>query len=228
MTCFLQRDRALTLVLMALVLAVSAACAELPTQAMKDAENALKGASSVSECAQGDYAAAQRAFDEAKALVEEGEYEEAALKAVEARKLAVQAEKNGKASWEECQRAKNPPKEGSFEVDLEKLETVYFDFNESALNEKSKKILQSNAAWLKDRPQVTVTIEGHCDEQGSTDFNLALGELRAGTVKKYLVQLGVSSKNLSVVSYGAEMPVDLSLNAGAFQKNRRAEFKVNK
>ena len=79
---------------------------------------------------------------------------------------------------------------------------------------------------MKSRPDTTVIIEGHCDEQGSTDFNLALGELRAVSVRKYLVQLGVSQSKLLVVSYGSEMPIELGLTANAFRKNRRADFKV--
>ncbi|MBH23583.1 MAG: hypothetical protein CMH57_03770 [Myxococcales bacterium] len=223
----LTRSLARLLALLLGVAFLALACGEPPTKALEDAENSLLEAASVSECAEEEFRKAEEALAKAKQLVEEGEYDEAAIQAAKAKQLADNAKAAGEANWDDCQKAKNPPDtEGQFEVALDKMETVYFDFNESALTDEAKKKLQKNVEWMKRRPEAKVRIEGHCDEQGTTDYNLALGELRGQTVRKYMMQLGIKPDRLAVVSYGSELPVDLGLNADAYAKNRRAEFKV--
>jgi len=106
------------------------------------------------------------------------------------------------------------------------LEPVYFGFNQYTLEGKNRDILQRHAEWIKQRPNSRVQIEGHCDQRGSIDYNLALGERRAIAVKKYLEKLGVSSSQLSTISYGHQRPADPGMTPEAHNKNRRAEFKI--
>ena len=106
------------------------------------------------------------------------------------------------------------------------MKTVYFPFNASSLTDEAKTTLGNNAAWLSANAQVAVIIEGHCDQRGSTEYNLALGEKRAQEVRKYLSNLGVNQDRLSVVSYGEEQLADYGETEAAFDRNRRAEFRV--
>jgi peptidoglycan-associated lipoprotein len=105
-----------------------------------------------------------------------------------------------------------------------RFEDVRFDFDQSVLREDGKRICQDVAAYMKSHPRVTLLIEGHCDERGTAEYNLALGERRATAVKNYLVSLGVSKVALSTVSFGKERPLDPGHNEAAWAKNRRAHF----
>lgn len=104
------------------------------------------------------------------------------------------------------------------------LETIHFDFDKSDLREPDREILTRNASILLDKLTSNITIAGHCDERGSTEYNLALGERRARSAMKYLVTLGVPDNRLSTISYGEEMPIDSGHDEEAWAKNRRAEF----
>ncbi len=104
------------------------------------------------------------------------------------------------------------------------LKTVHFDFDKYAIRDSDVGILKADATWLKEHPGVHVRIEGHADERGDNEYNMALGEKRAMSVKRYLVSLGVSGKRLSIISYGEEDPVDPGHNEEAWAKNRRVEF----
>ncbi len=103
---------------------------------------------------------------------------------------------------------------------------IYFDFDRSELKPEARAILEKKAAWLKAHPDYSVRIEGHCDERGNSEYNLALGERRANAATKYLNALGIPSGKISAVSYGEERPADPGHNEGAWAKNRRDEFKV--
>jgi peptidoglycan-associated lipoprotein len=105
-------------------------------------------------------------------------------------------------------------------------EDIYFDFDQSSLTADAQSILQQKAQWLKSRPDVAVTIEGHCDERGTTEYNLALGDRRAESAKAFLVNLGISASRMTTVSYGEERPADPGHNEAAWSKNRRAHFVV--
>ncbi len=107
-----------------------------------------------------------------------------------------------------------------------KLANVYFDFDDFSLDEKAKKILVEDAAWLMNNPQESVVIEGHCDERGTGEYNIALGERRASSAKRYLINLGVKSNQLSTISYGEEKPSDSAHDEDAWAKNRRDEFVI--
>jgi peptidoglycan-associated lipoprotein len=104
------------------------------------------------------------------------------------------------------------------------FEDVRFDFDQSTLREDGKKICQQVAAYMKSHPRATLLIEGHCDERGTAEYNLALGERRATAVKTYLESLGVPKAAMSTVSFGKERPLDPGHNEEAWAKNRRAHF----
>lgn len=105
------------------------------------------------------------------------------------------------------------------------LETVYFDFDKSDLREDARNALTKNAeTLLKSMKGATIKIEGHCDERGSAEYNLALGERRAKSAMQYLLTLGVQPDRLSVISYGKEKPAVQGNDEAAWAKNRRAEF----
>lgn len=103
---------------------------------------------------------------------------------------------------------------------------VYFDFDKYNLKPKAREILADKAYWLKKNPSVKIYIEGHCDERGTNEYNLALGERRANSAKMYLTSLGISPGRLGTISYGEERPIDPSRNEVAWAKNRRAHFVI--
>ncbi len=100
--------------------------------------------------------------------------------------------------------------------------TIYFDTDRYNIDSQDAAALQAQAQYFAQYPQVTFTIEGHADERGTREYNLALGERRANAAKAYLVSLGVSANRISVVSYGKERPVALASNESAWAQNRRA------
>ncbi len=111
---------------------------------------------------------------------------------------------------------------------MEQLKRVYFDFDQFTLTEQARDVLRRNAAFLQSNAGFRVVIEGHCDERGSDEYNLALGERRAAAVKQYLVSLGVNDSRLSIISYGEEKPLIDQSNEQAWAQNRRAEFKATR
>jgi peptidoglycan-associated lipoprotein len=106
------------------------------------------------------------------------------------------------------------------------LEKVYFGFDSAILTDQAREILASNAKYLKNNTTAKVRIEGNCDERGSAEYNLALGEKRAKSAQNYLVSMGVSSERLSTISYGKEKPFDSGHDEAAWAKNRRDEFVI--
>ncbi len=106
------------------------------------------------------------------------------------------------------------------------LKDINFAFDRSDLTAKSKEILKGNAEWLKANPGSTVQVEGHCDERGTNEYNMALGWRRANSGADYLKALGIEAARVSTVSYGEDMPLDPAHNEAAWAKNRRDHFKV--
>jgi len=104
---------------------------------------------------------------------------------------------------------------------------VFFDFDKSDIKPEGQKTLEKQAAWLKKYPNVTVTVEGHCDDRGTREYNLALGERRAAAVKKALVALGIPANRISTISYGKERPAVVGDNEAAWAQNRRGVTVVN-
>ncbi|MBI9086736.1 MAG: peptidoglycan-associated lipoprotein Pal [Desulfobacterales bacterium] len=189
---------ALLLVIPGLLFTVS--CAKKTVQADTD--------SSVKEMSQ-DEMAAQEAAAQAKARAEQEEL---------ARQRAQEAER---AAKEEAMKREVMAARNAFLND-----NVYFEFDSDVLLPVAEQVLQRKAAWLKVNSGVTVAIGGHCDERGTNEYNLALGERRAQSAKTYLVDLGVSSIRLSTISYGEERPLDSGHNEEAWAKNRRAQFVI--
>ncbi|MFH0985273.1 MAG: peptidoglycan-associated lipoprotein Pal, partial [Candidatus Omnitrophota bacterium] len=110
-------------------------------------------------------------------------------------------------------------------ADIE-LADINFDFDKSALRAKDREILKGHAEWLMKNKDYTVLIEGNCDERGTTEYNLALGERRASEAMKYLVGLGVEKERIKTISYGEERPLDPGHNEEAWAKNRRDHFVI--
>jgi peptidoglycan-associated lipoprotein len=101
-------------------------------------------------------------------------------------------------------------------------DTIHFDTDRYNVDAQSQAILQSQAQWLARYPNKRVTIEGHCDERGTRDYNIALGERRANAAKNYLISLGIDASRISTVSYGKERPIALGSDEASYAQNRRA------
>ena len=99
---------------------------------------------------------------------------------------------------------------------------VFFGFDSFELSEEARIIIQNQAVWLRDYPDVRITIEGHSDERGTREYNLALGEKRANAVRDYMIELDVAAGRITTVSYGKERPVDPTSTEDAWTRNRRA------
>lgn len=109
-----------------------------------------------------------------------------------------------------------------------KLAAVYFEFDSSTVRDDMKLVLDNNIEWLKKRQDVKIELQGHADEKGTNEYNIALGERRAHTIKKYLVDSGIKEAILSTISYGEERPADIGHTEEALAKNRRVEFVIVK
>jgi peptidoglycan-associated lipoprotein len=105
-------------------------------------------------------------------------------------------------------------------------EDVFFEFDQATLTEESRSVLQKKAGFMKKHPEVQITIEGHCDQRGSSDYNLGLGQKRADSVKNYLQDLGIAGNRLATVSYGKEQPLDPGESEAAWARNRRAHLVI--
>lgn len=124
--------------------------------------------------------------------------------------------------------AATPKTPGFDELWSKEVHDAFFDYDSAEIRPDARQALQSTAAFLKGYPQARVTIEGHCDERGSTEYNLALGDRRANAVKQYLVSLGIPADRLTSTSWGKEKPFCLQPTEPCFQQNRRGHFVPNK
>lgn len=106
------------------------------------------------------------------------------------------------------------------------LKDIHFEYDQYDIRRADEEILRENAAFLKKNPQMKIQIEGHCDARGTSEYNLALGERRANSVKRYLVSLGIASDRISTISFGKERPLDPGHHEEAWAKNRRAHIVV--
>jgi peptidoglycan-associated lipoprotein len=111
-------------------------------------------------------------------------------------------------------------------VAVPELRDVFFDFDKYDIRPPDAKTLDANASWLKSNGNMLVLIEGHCDERGTNEYNLALGERRAKAAMNYLVSQGVQASRITIISYGEERPVCSDKNEACWAKNRRAHFLV--
>jgi peptidoglycan-associated lipoprotein len=126
------------------------------------------------------------------------------------------------SEWNEAPAPSSTPRSSGMNMD--NVKTVYFDYDKSEIRSDARSALKSNAEVIGSGDGATVTIEGHCDERGSTEYNLALGERRANAVKRYLVDLGVPSSRLRTVSFGEDRPAVQGHDESAWRYNRRADF----
>src|SRR5229473_333051 len=117
-----------------------------------------------------------------------------------------------------------PPQPSLDELFLKEVRDAYFDYDKADIRPDTRAALSKTADFLKNYPQLRVTIEGHCDERGSTEYNLGLGDRRATAVKQFIVSLGVSADRLSTVSFGKEKPFCMESNESCWQQNRRGHF----
>ena len=184
---------------------------------------------------------ARKMLERAQAKSDAGEFDAARELAVAARDLARKAAQVAKDNYERCKKKNEVLVEDDDEGDEGdaaqlmqpgfgdqwELKTVYFGFNVAQLSADAQTILKNNAQWMLSNVGVRVTVAGHCDSRGSTEYNLSLGENRAGTVKKYLVSLGVPPDRLAIISYGEEVPIEDGVTEAAFSRNRRAEFRAH-
>ena len=116
------------------------------------------------------------------------------------------------------------PTESLDEIWIREVKDAFFDYDKADIRADARDALGSTANFLRNHPEVKVTIEGHCDERGSTEYNLALGDRRASAVKQYLVSLGIGADRLSTISYGKEKPFCSESNEACWQQNRRGHF----
>ena len=114
------------------------------------------------------------------------------------------------------------------EMFLKEVQDAYFDLDKADIRSDARAALAKTGDFLRNYPQVKVVVEGHCDERGSTEYNLALGDRRAAAVKQYLVSLGIGADRMSTVSYGKEKPFCTESNEDCWQRNRRGHFVMAK
>ena len=158
-------------------------------------------------------AAAEREKQLREESLREEELRQKALREQALREKALQEEEARKAA-----AAREAALKGS------KLEAVLFEFDQWSIREDQKEVMAKNSQWLKSNPSVKVRLEGHCDERGTAEYNLALGQKRAEGVKSFLEGLGISGQRLTAVSYGKERPLDPGHNDAAWAKNRRVDI----
>jgi peptidoglycan-associated lipoprotein len=151
-------------------------------------------------------------------------------KAAEAAKAAAEQEAKAREEAERQARLRELKASQKLADEIRDFESefIYFAFDKSDLTDRSKSVLREKANWLRTNGDYSVTISGNCDERGTAEYNLALGERRAHAAKKFLMGLGISENRLATISYGEERPVDPAHNEEAWAKNRNAQFTLIK
>ena len=223
--------------LLLVALALMTGCGGPPEEALQGAAEALAAAEGRSACAREKYQAAEALLAEARELVRQEKYEEAERKAKAAQKLAREAKAEADANWEECNRRKAIVEKaqkgsgggdggdgGQGTTEPAVLNTVFFGYDSAELDDPVRATLEENARWFRENPEVEVVLEGHTDERGSVEYNLALGERRARVVKEYLMKLGIDGERMGLLSYGEEKPAAFGQSDDDHRRNRRVEF----
>jgi len=171
--------------------------------------------------------AEQKAAEELNAEEEQN----AAVIALE-QKQALEKEKNEIAVEQDADKSVESPKpvtiisapEEETDIAINEMEMIYFDYDKSAITPAVAKMIQNNFEWILENRDVQVQLEGHCDERGTNEYNLALGERRAKAVFDHLVSLGANPSQFTMVSFGEERPAVSGSNEVAWAKNRRVDF----
>ncbi len=154
---------------------------------------------------------------ESAALDQEKKLREESLREEALREKALRE----KAQQEEASRKEAAAREAA-RKEL-KLEPVFFDYDQASIREDQKEVMMKDSEWLKINAQTKIRLEGHCDERGTAEYNLALGQKRADAAKIFLEGLGISGQRISAISYGKERPLDQGHNEEAWAKNRRVD-----
>jgi len=175
---------------------------------------------SVSSCAK-QKISSEPATTTAQEAAQRRAAEEARQRELERQKTLKEEDLGDESLSEEMARQKTPSAKSIFEN-----EDIYFEFDSIRLSPQAQEILAKKAKWLRANPAAKITIEGHCDDRGTTEYNLALGEGRAQSAKAFLVDLGIDPSRLNTISYGEERPIDRTQTEGGWAKNRRAHFVV--
>ena len=170
-------------------------------------------------------------------ITEEKEMEAPAPEVAKEEKAAVPAAKEEKMEEAKIERLKEleEAKKREAAIDEEKAwmerraakfeaEAIYFDFDKSFIRLEYRPVLQEKAAFLKDYPDMRVRIEGNCDERGTNEYNLALGDRRGSSAKNFLISLGIAADRIETISYGEERPRGLGHNEASWSQNRRDDF----
>jgi len=139
---------------------------------------------------------------------------------------SVQGETDKTSMSVENSTAPGQGSESGMMGDLVLEQDVYFEFDKATLTPEARESLVKNGQWLRINRDVQIIIEGHCDERGTNEYNLALGDRRAESVKTFLADLGIQSSRVKTISYGEEQPADPSHSESAWAKNRRAHFQI--
>jgi len=184
---------------------------------MKEQPSAKTAAELAAEREKAARAEAERAARE-RAEREAREREIARMKEEEAKRALAEKQKE----FEKSLVAKRQPGIEGEIYESKLLKDVHFDFDRYDIRPKEAEILKENVTVLKKLPNAKIQIEGHCDERGTNEYNLALGERRANSAKNYLISLGIPAGRISTISYGEEKPLDSGHNEEAWAKNRRA------
>jgi peptidoglycan-associated lipoprotein len=121
----------------------------------------------------------------------------------------------------------NPGGDSSGDQTDRSIRDIFFDYDDHTLSADARSTLSGNAGYLREMSAIRVTIEGHCDERGTVEYNLALGQRRADATRSYLADLGVETSRMSTISYGEERPFEMGHDESAWSQNRRAHFRVN-
>ena len=157
--------------------------------------------------------------------------EERAVESAAAQQSAEEAAAAREAKLAQMSEADRQRQEAAMMAEEAKMrafvdEHVHFDFDKYDLKPKAMMILDEKAAYLREHPEVRVLIEGHCDERGTNEYNLALGDRRANSAKNYLVRSGVAESRITTISYGEEQPLCMEHAESCWWRNRRAQFQV--
>jgi len=158
------------------------------------------------------------AVKEVKEAEEVKKAEEARLEKLKELEMTKKREAEAKAAEEKAWQERRIAKV--------EAESIYFDFDKSFIKLEYRAVLQAKAEFLKDNPNIHIRIEGNCDERGTNEYNLALGERRANSAAKFLVSLGISPDRIETISYGEERPLAPGHGGGAWAQNRRDDFTV--
>jgi peptidoglycan-associated lipoprotein len=205
-----------------------------PTDALDAARAALEGSSLAERCAEAEFRAARNLLEQANQAYEDRDYDRARQLADAARLQAERAQQIAEENRENCDLEDAVTTEVAdttgtdTDADRDRIAgadytwaPIYFEFNLSSLSPDARRTLEAHAEQLRAEPDIRIVLEGHCDQRGTLEYNFALGERRARTVRDYLVRLNVPENRMTTVSYGAERPAG-SVDA----RNRRVEFRV--